>query len=376
MDSEVSVDGHLIAVGAIATDYVQKETAANYSGRRETYDFGIYPVSFPPRFFIFDQAAAQGISFKDFGEAAAGLFPAGNTTNRPEYSNVLANFDSAYPNDLFIGCQKAGVESSCVQDSGFPYKGTGKKIGGQSRFNEWFPHFTEEVTKGTVPTLTMMLLMNNHTNGTTPKDYTPQAMNADNDLALGQVVDAISHSSIWPSTAIFVEEDDSQDGFDHIDSHRSPGLVISPWARHGAVVHQRYDQYSMLRTIELISGIAPLSLNDALATPMYAAFVGSREQPNNAPYEVINPTQDIGAINPEHAAMASLSRALPWSRLDAVPQEIQDRILWAAVHGTRVPAPRPGPNASALEHNRAAIAWQMLSSHENVGAFLLRGVDK
>jgi YVTN family beta-propeller protein len=376
MDSEVSVDGHLIVVGGIATDYVQKETAANYSGRRETYDFGIYPVSFPPKFFIFDQAAAQGISFKDYGEAAAGLFPStGNASNRPQYSNVLANFDTAYPNDLFIGCQRAGVEASCTQDSGFPYNGTGKKIAGQSRFNEWFPHFTEEVTKGTVPALTMMLLMSNHTNGTTPKDYTPQAMNADNDLALGQVVDAISHSSIWPSSAIFVEEDDSQDGFDHIDAHRSPALVISPWARHGAVVHQRYDQYSMLRTIELISGIAPLSLNDALATPMYGAFIGNGETPHDAPYNVINPTQDIGAINPEHAAGASLSARLPFSKIDAVPEEIQDRILWWSEHGTGSAPPPPGPNASPFERSRAATAWKMIAKHENVAAWLTSGPD-
>jgi YVTN family beta-propeller protein len=365
MDSEVSVDGHLIVVGGIATDYVQKETAANYSNRRETYDFGIYPVTFPPNFFIFDQAASQGISFRDYGEAAAGLFPAGNTTNRPQYSNVLAGFDSSYPNDLFIGCQRPGVLASCTQDSGL-YNGTGKTIAGQSRFDEWFPHFTEEVAKGTVPTLTAMLLMSNHTNGTTPKDYTPQAMNADNDLALGQVVDAISHSSIWPQTAIFVEEDDSQDGFDHIDAHRSPALVISPWARHGAVVHQRYDQYSMLRTIELISGIDPLSLTDALATPMYGAFIGGGEKPDNTPYNVIAPTQDIGAINPEHAAMARMSAKLPWNRLDAVPQELSDKILWAAVHGSASPTPRPGPNASPVEHARALSVAAALAAHRKL----------
>src|SRR5207249_12061071 len=112
-----------------ATDYWQKRTAPTSSARGETCNFGIYPVTCPPRFFIFAQAASQGVSFKDNGEAAAGLFPAGNTPNRPQYRNVLANFDSAYPNDLFIGCQKAGVEASCTQDSGFPYKGTGKKIG-------------------------------------------------------------------------------------------------------------------------------------------------------------------------------------------------------------------------------------------------------
>lgn len=352
MNSEVSVDGHLIAVGAYATDYVQKETAANYSNRRGTYDFGIYPVTFPPNFFIFDQAAAQGISFRDYGEAAAGVSPTGNAPNRPQFAKVQAGFDSAYPNNLFIGCQKAGVVASCTQDSGL-YNGTGKTIAGQSRFNEWFPHFQEEVAKGTVPALTTMILPNDHTNGTTAKDFTPQAMIADNDLALGQVVDAISHSSIWPQTAIFVQEDDSQDGNDHVDSHRSPVLVISPWARHGAVVHPRYDQYSMLRTIELITGIDPLSLNDALATPMYGAFIGGAAKPDNTPYKVITPAQDIGQTNGASAAMAAMSQRLPWNRLDAVPQAISDRILWAAVHGAGSPPPPPGPNASPAEHARA-----------------------
>jgi YVTN family beta-propeller protein len=374
MDSEVSVDGHLITTGGYATDYAQKATAANYSNRRGTYDFGIYPVSFPPKFFVFDQAAAQGISFKDFGEQAAGLSPNGNAPNRPQFAKAVAGVDNAYPNNLFIGCAQAGNPASCTQDSGL-YKGTGKAIAGQSRFDEWYPHFQEEVTKGTVPTFTYMILPNDHTNGTTPKDFTPQAMVADNDLALGQMVDAISHSSIWPSTAIFVQEDDSQDGFDHVDSHRSPALIVSPWARHGAVVHARHDQYSMLRTAELIAGIDPLSLNDALATPFYDAFIHGSEQPNDAPYNVIAPTQDIGATNTAGAAAAKLSAQLPFNRLDAVPQETSDQIMWAAVHGTSVPAPPPGPHASPIEHERAVVLARMLKAHRNVRAYLTAQAD-
>src|SRR5262249_51251679 len=152
---------------------------------------------------------------------------------------------------------------------------------------------------------------------------------------------------------------------DHVDSHRSPALVISPWARHGAVVHARYDQYSTLRTAELICGIDPLSLNDALATPMYRAFIHGDEKPNDAPYSVISPNQDIGAKNPESAAASRLSAALPWNHLDAVPQEISDRILWAAAHGETSKPPSPGPNASPQEHRRAAIAWSLLSAHKD-----------
>ena len=356
-NSEVSVDGHLIATSAYATDYSQKATAQNYAGRRGTYDFGIYPASFPPRFFLFDQAAKQNVSFRDYGEAV-GSTPFGQASNRPEYSKVQSNFDSAYPNNLLIGCLKAGVKASCTQDSGV-YNGTGTLFAGQSRFNEWYPQFQSQVASGSVPSLNVMILPDDHTNGTTPGDFTPQAMIADNDLALGQVVDAISHSSIWSSSAIFVVEDDSQDGADHVDSHRSPAYVISPWAKPG-VVPTRYDQYSVLRTLELILGLDPLALNDALATPMYNAFISGSAKPNDAPYNVVAPTYDISATNTAAAADAKLSQALPWSSLDAVPQSISDAVLWASVHGAKSIPPPAGPNASPDEVDRAAAMWSLL----------------
>jgi len=359
MDSEVSVDGHLITTGGYATDYSQKATAANYSNRRPTYDLGIYPVTFAPKFFVFDQAAQQGISFRDYGEQAAGMSPVGNAPNRSMFAQVTAGLDPGYPNNLFIGCLRAGAAASCTQDSGV-YNGTGTIFAGQSRFNEWYPQFQQQAATGTVPTFTYMILPNDHTNGTTTGDYTPQAMIADNDLALGQIVDAISHSSIWSSSAIFVQEDDSQDGADHVDSHRSPGFVISPWARHGAVVHTRYDQYSMLRTAELIAGIDPLSLNDALATPMYNAFISGAQKPDNTPYNVVAPSYDITKTNVPGAALGLMSDMLPWNRIDQVPQEISDQILWAAVHGANSQAPAPGPNGSPDEHQRAVVVRGIL----------------
>jgi hypothetical protein len=132
----------------------------------------------------------------------------------------------------------------------------------------------------------------------------------------------------------------------------------------------------MLRTVELISGIDPLSLNDALATPMYKAFISGSEQPNDTPYNVVAPTQDIAQTNGATAAAAKVSAALPWNRLDAVPQEISDRVLWAAVHGVSSPAPPPGPNASLAEHNRAVLVSAWLSAHKNVRALLAKGRDR
>jgi YVTN family beta-propeller protein len=358
-DSEVSVDGHLITTGAYATDYAQKATASNYSGRRSTYDFGIYPVTFPPKFFIFDQAVKQHVSFEDYGEAV-GTTPTGNPANRPNFAAVEKGLYSAYPNNLFIGCLSAGVKATCTQDSGL-YKGTGTLFAGQSRFNTWYPHFEQEVATGSVPALNYMILPNDHTNGTTTGDYTPQAMIADNDLALGQIVDAISHSKIWSSSAIFVVEDDSQDGADHVDSHRSPAFVISPWAKQGAVIGTRYDQYSVLRTVELILGLDPLALNDALATPMYNAFISGSQKPNNAPYNVIAPKYPINTVNSKSAPDAKLSGELPWNQLDGVPQAISDQILWASVYGAKSRPPAAGPNASPAEVERAIIMRYLLS---------------
>jgi DNA-binding beta-propeller fold protein YncE len=370
-DSEVSVDGHIITSGAYAIDYVQKALAANYSGRGRGMDFGIYPVTFPPSYFLFDQAAKQGISFRDYGEAGAGNSPFSND-GRATFATVSANTDQTYPNNIFIGCTAPGGAvgnlASCTQDSGV-YKGTGKITSGKSRFSVWNTEFQQQVAAGSVPALNYMILPNDHTSGTTPNDYSPQAMIADNDLALGQIVDAISHSSIWDSTAIFVVEDDSQDGADHVDAHRQPAFVISPWAKRGAVVHTRYDQYSVVRTIELMLGMHPLSLNDALATPMYDAFDSTADVAGTV-YDVVAPTQDIGQINSATAPSAHLSAMLPWHRLDAVPQEISDQIIWEAVHGANSRPPTPGPNASPADRAQAATVRAALARHANVRALL------
>src|SRR5947209_6873844 len=243
-DSEVSVDGHVITSGSYAIDYVQKALANNYSSRGKGLDMGVYPVTFPPNDFIFDQAVRQGISFRNYGEQAAGNSPFGND-GRSTYSTVAANTDNSYPNNVFIGClynpsgPGAGTATNrvaCTQDSGV-VGGRGSIFGSQSRVNAFQQDFDREIVAGSVPTLNYMILPNDHTNGTTTNAYSPQAMIADNDLALGQIVELISHSPIWSSSAIVVVEDDSQDGADHVDAHRMPAYVISPWAKRGAVVH-------------------------------------------------------------------------------------------------------------------------------------------
>jgi hypothetical protein len=168
---------------------------------------------------------------------------------------------------------------------------------------------------------------------------------ANNDYALGQMVDLISHSPIWKSSAIFVIEDDSQDGADHVDAHRIPAAVISPYTKKGAVVHTRYDFLSVIRSMELIMGMKPLGLFDNLATPMYDAFSSSAS--NDEPFAVVEPTWDRTEKNPAGTAAARMSHGLNLNFPDTVRQRQLDRILWKSVYGDRAEPPPAGPNANS-----------------------------
>ena len=372
-DSEVSVDGHAITTGAYASNYTLKTMHADYSNRgRPANQEGVFPVSFPPKDFLFDQAAAQGVSFHNYGELAGGAAPAISDDGRSTYLQVLASSDNvAYADNVFIGCVTNTASQllipntpDCAFDAGL---GTSPPLA-LSRINQFNLIFGAQLALGAVPHFNYLIMPSDHTNGTTPGGRDPLAMCADNDLGVGQLVDIISHSSIWPQSVIFIVEDDSQDGADHVDAHRAPAFVIGPWVKHGGqLVHTRYDQLSVIRTIELILGLQPLSVFDAVATPMYDAFATT---PDNTPYTAIMPTQNIQAVNPPGSTNAALSARMPFDRLDAVPQEISDRILWQRVYGMKSTPPPPGPNASRLEHQRAVVAMQAYREGRDVRAAL------
>jgi DNA-binding beta-propeller fold protein YncE len=347
-NSEASIDGHFWTSGAKVSDYVHKAWHQNYGGRGRPYDFGVYAVTFPQNGFLFDQAERDSISWFNYGEAIAGLVPVSSDKDRtPEIaadeSRKLAKSDlgqnGCYANDSSVG--KDSITGQEVFDSGLP---SGAPTGSQSRFDCFSQRFQTQVATGTVPAFNYLVLTNNHTRGLEPGARTPQAMVADNDRALGQIVDLISHSSIWSSSAIFVVEDDSQDGADHVDAHRMPAAVISPYARRGVVVHARYDHLSVIRSIELILGMRPLGLFDALATPMYDAFGSSRA--NGEPYRALGENVDLLERNANTAANRALSAGLDMnSGVDRVPQRILDAVLWKSVHGASATPPPPGPNA-------------------------------
>jgi hypothetical protein len=176
--------------------------------------------------------------------------------------------------------------------------------------------------------------------------HTPRAMVADNDLGLGQIIDTISHSKYWKQSAIFVVEDDSQDGMDHQDAHRIPALVVSPYAKRGAVLHTRYDFPSVVRSVGLILGLEPMNLFDAQAEPMYDAFDSSAS--NAEPFTAVAPQYPLDETNPAQPTSAAAREAskLNLSVPDRISQRLLDRVLWKSVHGPQSEPPPPGPNAT------------------------------
>lgn len=383
-NSEESTTGHKITAGGYANDYTQRYTNTR-RGRKGNSD--VYPIGNPPNAFVFDQAVRQGVPFRVYGELGAGNQPFGDD-GRPTYQGVLAATDPSYPSQVQGTCRPFGQTPNapnnvrCTADSGEVTTTLGKTTTGppsaQSRIRSFQSQFEQQVQGGTVPRFNYLILFNDHTDGTTPGTYTPKANVADNDLALGQLVELVSQSSIWKDSAIIVVEDDSQDGIDSVDAHRIPALVISPWAKRGVVVSTRYDHYSFLRTVEMIAGLSPLSLNDALATPLYDAFISGDEQPDveGTRYTAIQPEQSLTETNATGAAQARLSSELPWDKVDTVPQRLSDRIIWQSVFGAGSTPPPAGPNASPVERARATGALRQLRAGKSARRWLLRGAEE
>jgi hypothetical protein len=347
---------------------VVKNWHANYAGRQRPYDFGVYSVTWPSQRFLFDQATEQGIPYFNYGEAVAGTLPLNDLDRTPaETAQVSAKFAKSdvgpltpgpqppppapcYSNDASIGRNVITMQDTF--DSSLP-PGV-SPANNESRFDCFSQHFDEQLASPAgVPAFNYMVLPSDHTEGTSPGRRTPNAMIADNDYAVGQVVDKISHSPIWDSSLILVVEDDSQDGADHVDAHRIPALAISPYTKRGAVVHNRYDFLSFIRTLEIVTGMKPLNLFDATAVPLYDAF-DSNPSDNSAPYNAIVPDVDRNERNPASAPAAQQSAALPLTLTDRVPQPVLDSILWRYVHGAGASPPPPGPDASGVD----TAAWK------------------
>ncbi len=191
----------------------------------------------------------------------------------------------------------------------------------------------------------VMGLGEDHTQGTTPGAFTPKAQVASNDLAIGKIVEAVSKSKVWSKFAIFIIEDDAQNGPDHVDSHRTVGLVISPYVKRGYVDSTMYTTVSMLRTMELLLGMPPLTQHDAAATVMYNSFSAT---PDLSGFTERSAQIDLLSKNPANTYGAAIAAKMDFSDYDRVDEQMLNRILWHSIKGENVPMPAPVRRALAF----------------------------
>lgn len=328
----LSADGHQWTDEAYVTDYLEK-SFGDFS-RSYPYD-GDDALAYASSGFIWDRVIAKGLTFRDYGEfVRAEIKPNGNFLEI--YDDFLLNTGK------FSIRARANLKTLepylCPNYIGFP-----NTVSDIYRASVFIKELKQFEANNNFPNFIIMLLPNDHTSGTRPGRPTPDAAVADNDLALGKIVEAISHSKFWKETAIFVTEDDPQNGLDHVDGHRTVGFVISPYTKRGKVVSTYYTQISMVRTIEQILGLKPMNQFDLVAEPMTDCFTDSADftpyesVPNNIPLTEINP--QLESLNGEALHWARESLKLDLKDVDRADENTFNRILWFAAKGPGVPYP-------------------------------------
>jgi len=327
VDAEVSYDGHSFSMAAYATDFVEKIWPVNYANRGAAYlsegtgamrnAYG--NVTAPQNGYIWDAAVRHNVSVRNYGE-----FTHWDTGSAEERRAGRVRALASVP----------GLEGR-ISPTFAPWDLT---IRDNQRVDQWLREFRAFEENGALPALSIVRLGNDHTSGTRPGEGTPRAMVAENDLALGRFVEAVAHSKYWKDSAIFVLEDDAQNGPDHIDAHRSPLLVISPFSRRRTVDSTLYTTSGVLRTIELILGLPPMSQYDAAAAPLYGAFQAT---PATGTFEHLEPRISLDEVNGPNAWGAIASRGFDLSEPDRAPDRLLTEIVWKAERGADAVVPAP-----------------------------------
>jgi len=309
VNAEVSADGHNWSMAGYATDYAEKTWPTLYGQRGGTYDYeGNREITYPESGYIWDYCQRKGISYRSYGEFIG--------EDGPWVKALEGHFDPNY-----IGFSMSDMDTV--------------------RFHRWKDDFDSLLAIGDVPRFNIIRLPNDHTAGANLGSYSPKSMLADNDLALGMLVEHISHSKIWSESAIFVLEDDAQNGSDHVDAHRSVLLVISPYTKRNHVDKTMYTTASVLRTMELILGLPPMSQYDAAATPLYRSFSAEKDL---APYTCLANSYRLDEINTDDNKLAKLSAQFNLEIEDAADDVAFNEVIWKAVKGidSEMPPPRHG----------------------------------
>jgi hypothetical protein len=314
VNAEVSSQGHPWSTSAYVTEYTEKITPTNYSERRPEVDES--EAETPATGYLWDAAARKGISVRNYGEYAEPV-PRTDTSNgqRPRYRAT-----------------RRGLEPYTNPD----YPPFDVAISDQLRTDVWLEEFNRYVREGRMPALEIMHLPQDHTAGARPRYCTPRACVADNDLALGRIIEALSRSPFWRSTAVFVLEDDAQAGPDHVDSHRSVLLVASPYSRPGTI-HRFVNTTDVLATIEEILGLEPLSQFDHYGRPLRDVWAAS---PDLRPYAALTPAQSIAERNPARGVGARESQGINLAAADRVDDAQFNHLLWRVLKGPQSPYPR------------------------------------
>jgi YVTN family beta-propeller protein len=312
-DAEVSADGHDWAMAASAGDYTQRFWASGYSDRNRGYDWeGATNAANPTGGFLFDFAKRAGLSYRVYGEFWDYASEVPNVKPSPAQPNLVGHWSPTY----------LGFEMSYSD---------------QDRFKNWKTEFDGFVKNGDLPQLEIVALPRDHTAGSSKGLPTPKAMVADNDLAFGKIVEAVSNSPYWKDTLILSTEDDAQSGPDHVDAHRTIAFAISAYNKRGVVDHTQYSQVAMLRTLELVLGLPPMTQFDAAATPMIAAF---QDTPDLKAYKALTPKQSLTEMSTLLSYKAKESSHYNFKKPDRVNNAILNEILWHSAKGAHAPMPQ------------------------------------
>jgi phospholipase C len=306
VDAEVSADGHNWSMGAYATDYLEKTWPTYYGGRGGRYDAeGNRAIANNKGGFIWDHCQRAGVTYRTYGEFADNY--------RPNIKSLKGHYCPYY---------------------------TGWDLGFRdtARVSQWKRDFDSLLAVGALPRFNTVRLGNDHTEGMKKGKPSPFAHVADNDLAVGEFIEYLSKSPIWKETVVFILEDDAQNGPDHIDAHRSPVFVAGGLVRRHFVDHTMYSTSSVLRTMELILGLPPMTQYDAAATPLWRCFA---RETDLSVFRALPANIDLNEKNTASGEMAKRSASLDFSREDRVPDELFNEILWKGVRGMEAVLPAP-----------------------------------
>ncbi len=332
----LSADGHNWTDTGITTDYMERE----FAGFPRSYPSGggeddRDALAYSPSGFIWNNALAHGKTVRDFGEYTGGKNHWADTThtNKLTFLDCYRDFTNG-SNAIVYSCEPDIESMRPFVKKDWP--SWDLNVPDQIRAKKFIAELNQFETNGDFPNLTMIWLPNDHTSATKTNCPTPASMVADNDLAFGQIVDAVSHSKFWTNTCIFAVEDDPQNGWDHVSGYRTTAYVISPFTKRNATVSTQYNQTSLLRTMELMLGLPPMNQMDATATPMFDCFTNTPDftafdsVANNVPLDKMNPLP--GKISDSTLRKDALvSAKLPLDKEDQCPEDLFNRIMWRAV---------------------------------------------